>query len=365
MECKICGNDSQKIFNEKVLNKYKVDYFHCPNCGFIYTEDPFWIQESYQEAITSADTGVMVRNLQLVSLASSVIFYLFEKDKSFLDYGGGYGIFTRMMRDVGFDFYWHDLYCENLLAKEFSYTNQSIELLTCFEVFEHFCNPIAEIEKMLSISSNILFSTEIYDGKVPEPNEWWYYCFDTGQHISFFAKETLIYIANKYNLNFYSNNNIHLITDKKINGNTFGEIIDNYDSEYKKIKNRMISRTFSDMNNINLRNNKIDYINNLKFDIYNFIDIVKDKNIIIFGTGSLAQKLVQLLRLKNIKIQCLTDNNSDKWGKVIYGLKVIEPRELKDLKENTVIIIGSSYYLEISDQLNNMGIEDAYYIQGF
>ncbi len=37
----------------------------------------------------------------------------------FLDYAGGYGVFTRLMRDIGFDFYWHDPYTQNLFANGF------------------------------------------------------------------------------------------------------------------------------------------------------------------------------------------------------------------------------------------------------
>jgi hypothetical protein len=46
------------------------------------------------------------------------------------------------MRDIGFDYFWQDKYTENLFAQGFENTkikNGQIELLTCFEAFEHFC----------------------------------------------------------------------------------------------------------------------------------------------------------------------------------------------------------------------------------
>ena len=66
------------------------------------------------------------------------------------------------MRDIGFDFYRYDKFSENLLARGFEYKNGGIELITCFEAFEHFDKPIEEIENMFKISKNILFSTELY-----------------------------------------------------------------------------------------------------------------------------------------------------------------------------------------------------------
>ncbi len=53
-----------------------------------------------------------------------------------------------MMRDIGFDFYWNDIYADNLLARGFELNNlESLEVITALECFEHFLNPIEEFEK--------------------------------------------------------------------------------------------------------------------------------------------------------------------------------------------------------------------------
>lgn len=41
MKCKICGNETKKVFSSKILNKYNIDYFYCDNCGFLQTEKDF------------------------------------------------------------------------------------------------------------------------------------------------------------------------------------------------------------------------------------------------------------------------------------------------------------------------------------
>ncbi|HIO85107.1 MAG TPA: glycosyl transferase group 1, partial [Candidatus Nitrosopelagicus sp.] len=113
--------------------------------------------------INKSDTGMIMRNYWFRNVTATIIFFLFDHKGKFFDYGGGYGIFVRLMRDTGFDFYWQDKHTENLFARGFEFTdteNNLVELLTCFEAFEHFVEPAAELEKLLSVSRNILLSTE-------------------------------------------------------------------------------------------------------------------------------------------------------------------------------------------------------------
>ena len=161
MQCKICQNHTQKIFSATILNKYVISYFYCSHCIFLQTEEPYWIKEAYSQSINISDTGYMQRNINLSRKVTVLLFLFFNKNMKYLDYAGGYGVFVRLMRDIGFDFYWDDKYIQNLFAQGFEY-NQSdkIEAVTTFESFEHFVNPLEEIEKILAISSNIIFSTE-------------------------------------------------------------------------------------------------------------------------------------------------------------------------------------------------------------
>jgi uncharacterized C2H2 Zn-finger protein len=220
MNCRICGNKAEALFNKKVLNKYGVEYFRCPNCEYIFTEEPYWLKEAYERAINISDTGILDRNIYFRNLVSVLIYFFFDRKSIFLDYAGGYGIFTRLMRDIGFNFYWKDPYCENILAKGFEYDpakHVGIQLLTAFEVFEHLINPVLELEKMLKTSKNIVFSTELIPAQLPKADEWWYYSFEHGQHISFYSKKTLQTLAAKFHLNFYNYSYVHIFTQKKLN----------------------------------------------------------------------------------------------------------------------------------------------------
>lgn len=223
MNCKVCSAKSENVFSAKILHKYDIDYYHCSNCGFLQTEEPYWLIESYDSAISIEDTGLLKRNLALAKTTSVIIRSFFNKGGAFLDYAGGYGIFVRLMRDIGFAFYWSDQFAQNLLARGFDFNgDEKIELITAFECFEHFNNPITEIEKMLHISNNVLFSTRVYNGKPPQPDSWWYYSLNSGQHISFYSVNTLKFIADKYKLYLNTDNkSLHLLSKKKINNTYF------------------------------------------------------------------------------------------------------------------------------------------------
>jgi len=211
--------ESNFCFSEKVMGKYNVDYYHCLNCDFIQTEDPYWLEEAYSRSINLSDTGYMVRNQYYASRFTVLLYMLFGKKGRYLDYAGGYGVFVRMMRDIGFDFIWDDKYTQNMFASGFEWDQKSrVDAVTLFEVFEHFVQPMDEIGKLLKISDTIIFSTELHPDPVPEPKDWWYYGLDHGQHISFYSKSTLEFIAKKYELNYYSIGSLHILTNKNISG---------------------------------------------------------------------------------------------------------------------------------------------------
>jgi len=254
MNCKICNSETQNIFAAKILNKYNIKYYHCYNCGFLQTEEPYWLGEAYQESINIQDTGLLSRNLHLSKQITVILFFLFNKKAKYLDFAGGYGVLTRFMRDIGFDFYWSDKYSKNLFARGFEYNEniKNIELITSFESLEHFVNPLEEIEKMLKTSKNILASTVLLPNPLPNPNEWWYYGLGHGQHISFYSIKTLKFIAQKYGLNLYSNGiNLHLLTIKKINRVYFRYLLRlNRFGLFLLCKKSMKSKTFNDMKSV-------------------------------------------------------------------------------------------------------------------
>jgi glycosyltransferase involved in cell wall biosynthesis len=228
LKCKVCESDSHHLAQGKVMGKYDVDYFQCSNCGFVQTEEPYWLDEAYSQPIASSDVGLAFRNLSFSKITQNLLFNFFNHQAKFLDYGGGYGLFVRLMRDAGFDFYWLDKFCQNIFAQGFEIdaaTNNQFELVTAFEVFEHLVHPTYELEELLKKSRNILLSTELLPESNPKPNEWWYYVLHEGQHVSLYTAKSLSILAAKFNLNFYSNgSSLHLLTEKQLPEDLFEQL---------------------------------------------------------------------------------------------------------------------------------------------
>ena len=89
MNCKICNHDTEKYKEAHILDKYDISYYRCSNCGYIQTEEAYWLDEAYHERITSSDIGLVERNIQTANWTKSLISILFNPAKEFLDYGGG------------------------------------------------------------------------------------------------------------------------------------------------------------------------------------------------------------------------------------------------------------------------------------
>ena len=229
MNCKICNNSSEKIFKTKVLLKYDVSYFKCSHCHFIQTEKPYWLKEAYESAIADLDIGLIHRNINNQVIVSDIINDLFDKNEKFLDYGGGYGMFVRLMRDAGYDYFRQDYFCTNLFAKHFDITDLNpktkFEILTAFEVFEHLEDPLIEVKKMVELSDNILFSTEIQPTNNPTPENWWYFVPETGQHISLYSTKSLQILAEEFGMYYQGHAGyLHLFTKSRKKFNFKGNL---------------------------------------------------------------------------------------------------------------------------------------------
>lgn len=223
MKCSICLGVMSHIFSTLVLHKHMADYEVCNNCGYLRVRQPFWLEEAYSSAIATADTGIVMRNFAIAGKVAAILYGLFNERGAgkYLDAAGGYGLLTRLMRDFGFDFYWKDKYCLNLVAPGFEY-HQAVGdcvAVTAMEVLEHVLDPVAFVRETLDTANadTLIFTTELYQGDPPKPESWWYYAFETGQHISFYQRRTLDAIGKKNGLKFVSAGGIHVFSKTTIN----------------------------------------------------------------------------------------------------------------------------------------------------
>ena len=215
--CRACRNPNAAFLMSGEIFNNSIAYYECSNCLYVQTEEPHWLTKAYSNAINSSDTGILRRNKSNSGIVAATLSLLGGMKNKVVDCAGGYGILVRLLRDSGIDASWSDPYCENLLAKGFEYQNGTAALVTTFEAFEHFVDPLDELEKLLKIAPNVLLSTEIISSPPPQQKDWWYYGREHGQHIGFFRVHTLEVMANKFGKKVVSDGkSYHLITDRNI-----------------------------------------------------------------------------------------------------------------------------------------------------
>lgn len=225
--CPICCAKMEKHFTAQILRKYTILYYRCIECGLMQTEKPYWLDEAYDAAIADLDVGLVQRNIQLSALVSRVLDDYFDPIGKYLDFAGGYGLFVRMMRDRGFDFYRYDKFCDNIFAQYFDIVSLHekktyFELVTAFEFLEHIDDPLLELERIFEMTDTILLTTELLPPNITSAEDWWYFVPETGQHITFYSEKSFHKLAYKLGVTYYSDGkNHHLLTRRKIDNFSF------------------------------------------------------------------------------------------------------------------------------------------------
>jgi hypothetical protein len=218
--CRLCGGTLKFKFKSLILKKYNVNYYNCYYCESIQVEPPFWLDEAYHGGnLTNFDFGILQRNLD-----NFVYIYLISKllnIKKIVDFGGGDGLLCRLLRDYNINAFVCDKYSNGKFSpfhikKDLSVTSiKDADLITGFEVIEHFINPADEFVSLFSNRpSFVLLSTQIYE---KQDNNWWYYSFDSGQHLHFYTSKSINIIAEKHNYHACKFNEYILFSRSKLN----------------------------------------------------------------------------------------------------------------------------------------------------
>lgn len=207
------------LFTGRILDRYDVQFFKCRETGFIQTEDPYWLDEAYSNVIANQDSGLLSRCYSFRTISALLINDNFTSSDECLDYGGGYGTFTRLMRDLGIRFFHHDPMCQNLFAGEFeARLDRRFALVTAFEVFEHLPDPRSTVKKILDHTDTLFFSTVLQPSPPPKSIEDWHYFLpETGQHVSFFNRTSLESLARENGCTLHTNgSSLHALSRRPI-----------------------------------------------------------------------------------------------------------------------------------------------------
>jgi hypothetical protein len=193
--CRLCGAQTAWAFDAVVLSKYEVSYHACTACGSLQTEPPYWLSEAYSDPSARIDPGSARRTLDCFVMVD-IVARLF-KCRTLLDFGGNTGFLCRLLRDRGYSAYSFDRHVTPTYVPQFiGSPADRYDLLSAFEVIEHFDQPVAEFDQIFGARPRIvLASTELYAG---QKADWWYLARAEGQHVFFYSERAIRLIAGRY-----------------------------------------------------------------------------------------------------------------------------------------------------------------------
>ncbi len=198
--CRACETPTDLFAEAQVLGHVDVRYGRCSSCGMVMALDPSWLEEAYGEAIAKLDVGLLDRCQILASVTASVLRAERLRHGRFLDWAGGYGTLTRVMRDRGYDFVHHDPMAVNVFAEGHAATDLGVgryDLITAFEVLEHLTDPVTALAPLAASTDRLLVTTQVVPSPTPLPTEWDYYALESGQHITFYTPASLEEVARR------------------------------------------------------------------------------------------------------------------------------------------------------------------------
>jgi hypothetical protein len=246
--CRVCGEATQPFFQKLILEKHQVAYFKCPACGQVQTEPPHWLKEAYQTT-SRLDVGMADRCVWSAQTTVALARRLgIGSEEPCLDWGAGTGLFVRLCRDYGMNFFYSDPYAVNVFASGFERDIKNSPVnwacVTAFEVAEHLPDPLLNFGELFKLSpKHILFSTLLYSGQAAD---WWYFT-NNGQHVAFYTRRSLEFIARHYGYHLASNDcDLHLFTRDRVRDGILDSCRKSREKQAAQYRKKHGSRILSD-----------------------------------------------------------------------------------------------------------------------
>jgi hypothetical protein len=188
-----------------------VRYVNCAACGFCFAPSLHgWSREEFALRICNddyilVDPDYRERRPRVHADHLIALFGARPQGIAHLDYGGGQGLMSDMLRDSGWRSTSYDPFAGE--ATDISSLGK-FDLVTAYEVFEHVPDVrglARDLAALVKDEGIVHFSTMLTDGKLSSDAAaaWWYASPRNG-HIRLDSRDALFYLAHNEGLNFAS-----------------------------------------------------------------------------------------------------------------------------------------------------------------
>ena len=383
--CPICNNNKAEVLHnqrfelsEKHVLPNNYDVVACTKCGFVYADtkatqkdyDRFYKDLSkYEDTSIASGTGCNVLDAKRISRATSDIAkYVPDKNKSILDIGcANGGLLIELKRNgyknvVGLDpspacidyvqnEHQIEAHLGSLFGADHLFSDQHFDIVILSHVLEHIVDIQMAYEKALSLLSK---SGQIYV-EVPDASRYSdyyvvpYFYFDC-EHINHFDLGALSNLALKYGLDKVTENQIEIIaSDTNV-----------YPALYAIYQKNQQSDQQAPIYNSHARESVFEYIKlSEKRDEWPLLEdlVSSQEEIIVWGAGSFAHRMLQSSPLSKCNITAFIDNDSNKQGKMLHGVPIRSSDILKET--NAAILVCSALHSnEIANEIKTMGVDN-------
>ena len=192
---KCCSDGAQSVLPRSGVG---ISYVLCDQCGFCFApEFAAWSLEDFETRIYNAEYVLVdpdYVDARPRANASSLLATFGERGKELrhLDYGGGRGLLSELLREKGWQSESYDPFVDRSVPLP---DLGQFDLVTAYEVFEHVPDVrrlVADLASLLKPDGVVLFSTLLSDGNVSQWHSltWWYAAPRNG-HISLFSARSL------------------------------------------------------------------------------------------------------------------------------------------------------------------------------
>lgn len=214
--CELCGSSVRKLLDPQLkINQRPLAYDVCEGCGFTKKESLAYLDhveekrqyDFHENSIENEGYKTMLQNF----LSEAVTPFI--KKGWALEYGSGPGpVLGHLLQEAGFEVFLYDpFYYKDLKALE-----QTYDLITSTEVFEHFHQPLKSIQSVINLlkTGGILAVQTSFRPSSDEVFLSWWYRRDL-THVSFYTLESFKKVSAHLNCEILYTNQKNIIVLRK------------------------------------------------------------------------------------------------------------------------------------------------------